>query len=196
MQSRDWHSHTPDELETTLQSNLDKGLTEPEGRQRLANHGPNELPEAPPVSALTLLIGQFTSVIIWVLIGAAVISGLLQEWVDAAAILAIVLLNAALGFVQEYRAEQSIAALKNLSITMARVIREGVIRSLWTANVTDRCYIEVRWWTRPMVCFVNVQSVEWITFSGLTWSNASTAFANIHKWRDITPSRSNLASVI
>ncbi len=130
MNSRDWHSHTPDELETTLQSNLDRGLTESEAQQRLAKHGPNELPEAPPVSALTLLLRQFTSVIIWVLIGAAVISGLLQEWVDAAAILAIVLLNAVLGFVQEYRAEQSIAALKKLSITMARVIREGVIRSI------------------------------------------------------------------
>ena len=130
MNSRDWHSRTPDELETTLQSNLDRGLTEGEAQQRLVKHGPNELPEAPPVSALTLLLRQFTSVIIWVLIGAAVISGLLQEWVDAAAILAIVLLNAVLGFVQEYRAEQSIAALKKLSITMARVIREGVIRSI------------------------------------------------------------------
>ena len=130
MNAHDWHTHTPDELETTLQSNLDRGLAEREVQQRLAEHGPNELPEIPPVSALTLLFGQFTSVIIWVLIGAAVISGLLQEWVDAAAILAIVLLNALLGFVQEYRAEQSIAALKKLSITMARVIRDGVLRSI------------------------------------------------------------------
>ena len=124
------HTHTPDELETSLQSHLGKGLVERDAQQRLAEHGPNALPEAPPVSAPTLLLGQFTSVIIWLLIGAAVISGLLQEWVDAAAILAIVLLNAVLGFVQEYRAEQSIAALKKLSITMARVIREGVIRSV------------------------------------------------------------------
>ncbi len=130
MNARDWHAHTPDELKTTLQSNLDRGLAERDAQQRLAEHGPNELPEAPPVSTLTLLLGQFTSVIVWVLIGAAVISGLLQEWVDAAAILTIVLLNAVLGFVQEYRAEQSIAALKKLSITMARVIREGVIRSI------------------------------------------------------------------
>ena len=128
--SREWYTHTPDELETTLQSNLERGLAERDAQQRLAEHGPNALPEAPPVSALTLLLGQFTSVIIWVLIGAAVLSGLLQEWVDAAAILAIVLLNAVLGFVQEYRAEQSIAALKKLSITMARVIREGMMRSV------------------------------------------------------------------
>jgi Ca2+-transporting ATPase len=143
MNSRDWHSRTPDELETTLQSNLDRGLTESEAQQRLAKHGPNELPEAPPVSALTLLLGQFTSVIIWVLIGAAVISGLLQEWVDAAAILAIVVLNALLGFVQEYRAEQSIAALKKLSITMARVIREGVIRSIPACELVPGDLIQI-----------------------------------------------------
>jgi Ca2+-transporting ATPase len=130
MNSRDWHSRTPDELESTLQSNLDRGLAERDAQQRLVQHGPNELPEAPPVSALTLILRQFTSVIIWVLIGAAVISGLLQEWVDAFAILAIVLLNAVLGFVQEYRAEQSLAALKKLSITMARVIREEVTRPI------------------------------------------------------------------
>lgn len=130
MNSREWHTQAMDELEMTLQSNLDRGLAEREAQQRLAKHGSNELPETPPVSALTLLIGQFTSIIIWVLIGAAAISGLLQEWVDAAAILAIVLLNALLGFVQEYRAEESIAALRKLSITMARVIREGEIRSI------------------------------------------------------------------
>lgn len=143
MNSRDWHTHTPDELETTLQSNLDGGLSERQAQQRLAEHGPNELPEAPPVSALTLLLRQFTSIIIWVLIGAAVISGLLQEWVDAAAIVAIVLLNALLGFVQEYRAERSIAALKKLSITMARVIREGVLRSIPARDLVPGDLIQV-----------------------------------------------------
>ncbi|MEO5631432.1 MAG: HAD-IC family P-type ATPase [Nitrospiraceae bacterium] len=143
MNLREWHTHTPDELETIMQSNLDRGLTEWEAQHRLAKHGPNELPEAPPVSALTLLLGQFTSVIVWVLIGAAVISGLLQEWVDAAAILAIVLLNAVLGFVQEYRAEQSIAALKKLSITMARVFREEAIRSIPASELVPGDLIQV-----------------------------------------------------
>ncbi|NGZ97145.1 MAG: cation-translocating P-type ATPase, partial [Nitrospira sp. WS110] len=73
---------------------------------------------------------QFASIIVWVLIGAAVISGLLQEWVDAAAIVAIVILNALLGFVQEFRAERSLAALRKLSVDTARVIREGVLRSI------------------------------------------------------------------
>ncbi|MFO0765853.1 MAG: HAD-IC family P-type ATPase [Nitrospiraceae bacterium] len=67
---------------------------------------------------------------IWVLIGASVISGLLGEWLDAVAILAIVFLNALLGFVQEYRAERSLAALKTLAVTYARVLRDGVWRAL------------------------------------------------------------------
>lgn len=107
MNSPDWHTHRPDELETTLKSNLERGLAERDAL-RLTEHRSNELPEAPPVSALTLLLGQFTRVIIWVLIGAAIISGLLYESMDAATILAIVRLNALLDFLQEDRAEQSI----------------------------------------------------------------------------------------
>ncbi|MGH6803019.1 MAG: cation-translocating P-type ATPase, partial [Methyloceanibacter sp.] len=69
-------------------------------------------------------------VIVWVLVGAAVISGLLEDWLDAAAILAIVFLNGLLGFVQEFRAERSLAALRNMSVSMARVARDGVLQSL------------------------------------------------------------------
>ena len=92
--------------------------------------GPNELPEAQPPSLLRLFLSQFTSVIVWVLIGAAIISGLLEDWLDAAAILAIVLLNGLLGFVQEFRAERSLAALRKMSVATARVIRDGVLRSI------------------------------------------------------------------
>jgi Ca2+-transporting ATPase len=78
---------------------------------------------------LRLFLSQFTSVIVWVLIAAAVISGLLEDWLDAAAILAIVFLNGLLGFVQEFRAERSLAALRKMSVSTARVIRDGVLRS-------------------------------------------------------------------
>ena len=64
------------------------------------------------------------------LIGAAVISGLLEDWLDAAAILTIVILNGLLGFVQEFRAERSLAALRKMSVATARVIRDGVLRSI------------------------------------------------------------------
>jgi len=101
-----WHALSPEALAGELRTNLRMGLPESEAGRRLADLGLNELPEAPPVSPLRLLLAQFESLIIWVLIGAAVISGLLADWVDTAAILAIVVLNAALGFIQEYRAER------------------------------------------------------------------------------------------
>ncbi len=113
-----------------LGSDLDRGLSEQEAARRLAVHGPNELPEAPPPSPLALFLAQFSSLIIWVLIGAAVVSGFLQEWVDAGAILAIVFLNAVLGFAQEFKAERSLAALKKLSVATARVVRDGSARSI------------------------------------------------------------------
>lgn len=113
-----------------LRTDPSAGLSEAEAAGRLRERGPNELPEAPPTSPLTIFLAQFSSLIIWVLIGAAVISGFLQEWIDAGAILAIVVLNAILGFVQEFKAERSLAALKKLTVATARVVREGVVRSI------------------------------------------------------------------
>jgi len=125
-----WHTRPPEAIAADLHTDLVRGLTERDARARLSSEGPNELPEPPAPSPLYLLLGQFTSVIIWVLIGAAVMSGLLQEWIDAGAILAIVLLNALLGFIQEFKAERSLAALRKLSIATARVVREGFVRAI------------------------------------------------------------------
>lgn len=124
---RAWHTHPSDALVTELRTSVEGGLSDEEARQRLQQEGPNELPEAPPPSLLKLFLSQFTSVIVWVLIGAAAVSGLLEDWLDAAAILAIVFLNGLLGFIQEFRAERSLAALKRMSVAMARVMRDGVL---------------------------------------------------------------------
>jgi Ca2+-transporting ATPase len=121
---------TPDKLIALLGTDSERGLAGQEVERRYAEFGPNELPEAPPPSLVKLFLSQFTSVIVWVLIGAAVISGLLEDWLDAAAILAIVLLNGLLGFVQEFRAERSLAALRKMSVATARVFRDGVLRSI------------------------------------------------------------------
>jgi len=121
---------TPDKLTAILGTDAEHGLAGQEVERRHAKFGPNELPEAPPASLVKLFLSQFTSVIVWVLIGAALISGLLEDWLDAAAILAIVLLNGLLGFVQEFRAERSLAALRKMSVATARVIRDGAIRSI------------------------------------------------------------------
>ncbi len=141
--SRDWHRFPSETVEHELESNLDDGLLEHEAARRLSTVGPNELPEAPPPSPLKILLAQFSSLIVWVLIGAALVSGLLQEWIDAAAIVAIVVLNAILGFVQEFRAERSLAALRKLSVATARVIREGVARSVPARELVPGDLIQV-----------------------------------------------------
>jgi Ca2+-transporting ATPase len=143
MKSIGWHTLTVESLERELGSDSNNGLTERKAEHRLTTVGPNELPEAPPTSPLKILLAQFSSLIVWVLIGAAVVSGLLQEWIDAAAIVAIVVLNAILGFVQEFRAERSLAALRKLSVATARVIREGVARSIPARQLVPGDLIQV-----------------------------------------------------
>ncbi|MGV3485460.1 MAG: HAD-IC family P-type ATPase, partial [Planctomycetaceae bacterium] len=122
--STPWHSISVTDVLTQLRSSP-AGLTAAEAAQRLAVHGPNELREDDSVSALQIFLGQFSSLIIWVLIVAGAVSGFLGEVVDAIAILAIVVLNAVIGYYQEYNAEKSIAALKQMTAPQAKVTRDG-----------------------------------------------------------------------
>ncbi|MDH5740113.1 MAG: cation-translocating P-type ATPase [Nitrospira sp.] len=131
-----WRLSTED-LARQVEVDAEHGLTAEEARRRLDSQGANELPESPPPSLLSLFLSQFTSVIVWVLIGAAIISGLLEDWLDAAAILTIVLLNGVLGFVQEFRAERSLAALRKMSVATARVVRDGTLRVIPAREVAS-----------------------------------------------------------
>jgi Ca2+-transporting ATPase len=101
------------------------GLSREEAARRLLEHGPNELREAEPVRPITLLIGQFKSLIVWILVAAALVSGVMGEWADCIAILAIVIINGLIGFYQEYNAERSLAALRRMTAPHARVRRDG-----------------------------------------------------------------------
>ena len=121
-----WHSQSGEELLAQLGSTA-TGLSASEAAQRLAANGPNELKEGKRISPLQIFLGQFKSLIIWILIAAGVISGVLGEVVDAIAILAIVVLNAVIGFYQEFNAEKSIAALKKMTAPQAKVRRDGQV---------------------------------------------------------------------
>ncbi len=102
-----------------------KGLSTEEARRRLAKYGQNELREKKKKTALAMFLGQFTDFLILVLIGAAIIAGFIGEPVDTIAIIVIIVLNAIIGFVQEYRAEQAMAALKKMAALVATVVRDG-----------------------------------------------------------------------
>ncbi|MBA5876393.1 MAG: HAD-IC family P-type ATPase [Nitrospira sp. CR1.2] len=138
-----WHACSQGEIERELAVDPAAGLSGEEAARRLSAHGRNELPEAPPLSPWHILAAQFTSLIVWVLIGAALVSGLLEEWIDAGAILAIVVLNGLLGFLQEYRAEQSLAALRTLAVTYARVLRGGTRLNLSSTELVPGDIIDV-----------------------------------------------------
>jgi len=137
-----WHLSVEDATKA-LGSDLSSGLTSQESQGRLNKYGPNQLKEAKKYSALRILFGQFEDFIIWVLIGAAIVSGFLKEWVDALAIIAIVILNAILGFIQEYRAEKSLAALKKLSSPTSKVVRDRRHEVIASAQLVPGDIIEL-----------------------------------------------------
>jgi Ca2+-transporting ATPase len=118
-----WNLSIEDVLKLKKAS-LTEGLSEEEAKQRLKNFGLNELEDTGGRSSLIIFFEQFKDFIIWVLFSAALISGFLNEWVDAIVIFAIIILNALFGFVQEYRAEKSLSALKKLSSTQAKTLRD------------------------------------------------------------------------
>jgi Ca2+-transporting ATPase len=101
------------------------GLTSAEAGERLNQVGPNKLAEAERVSRLKILLHQFTSPLIYILLIAAVVTTVLQEYKDTGVILAILLINAIVGYLQEYKAEKNVRALKSMVVAKARVLRDG-----------------------------------------------------------------------
>jgi Ca2+-transporting ATPase len=130
-----WWNQSPEDICLNLKTDLHRGLSNVEAEKRFQEFGPNQLPEQKRVSPLTLLISQFSSFIVWTLIVAAFIAGFLGEWIDATAIGVIVILNAFLGFFQEYRAEKSLAALRKMATPFSKVIRGGELQTLSSEKI-------------------------------------------------------------
>jgi Ca2+-transporting ATPase len=138
-----WHALAAEEVCRRLEVDSNSGLSALEVARRLAANGPNELKEGKPISPWAILLGQFKSLIVWILIVAGVVSGLLGEAVDAIAILAIVVLNAIIGFYQEFNAEKSIAALKKMTAPQAKVRRDGKVISIPASGIVAGDIIEL-----------------------------------------------------
>lgn len=130
MQAAYWHTRSPKEVLAELNTFLDQGLTQTEAENRLSQYGPNRLLEGTRISPWKLLLAQFQNVLVIILLIATAISGFLGEEVEAITIAAIVLLAVALGFVQEYRAERAMEALKKMAAPTAKVIRDGDEREI------------------------------------------------------------------
>nr|WP_225937768.1 HAD-IC family P-type ATPase [Myxococcus sp. RHSTA-1-4] len=125
MEARHWHALTAEEAARALRTEPARGLSREEVERRLAEHGPNALAEPPSRSLLTVLLHQFKSPLIYLLLVAAGISVALGHVSDAVVIVVVVLLNALIGTFQEGRAERSLEALRRLASHKARVLRDG-----------------------------------------------------------------------
>jgi len=119
-----WYQLDEPEVFNKLQTSED-GLSEERAQKLLETHGPNKLPEGKGVSRLKILIHQFTSPLIYILLVAAVVTAILGEYIDTGVIVAVLILNAVIGYLQEYKAETSVRALKNMVVPRARVVREA-----------------------------------------------------------------------
>jgi Ca2+-transporting ATPase len=120
------HAHTLDDaMVCDLLGSSPAGLSSTEAAQRLVRHGPNALTQAPRVSAASLLAAQFRNVLVLILLAATALSALLGHGVEAIAITVIVLFAVLLGFVQEYRAERAMAALRAMSAPVSIALRDG-----------------------------------------------------------------------
>ena len=118
-----WHSLAIEQVASALCSDPAQGLADAEAASRLAERGPNRLAEKPPRAAWRRFLDQFRNFLVIVLIGAAVLAGMVGDLKDAIVIAVVVLLNATLGFFQEHRAEAALAALKGMLAPAARVRR-------------------------------------------------------------------------
>ncbi len=129
------YARTIAEVAAILDTGPEQGLSDSEAAARLARVGPNRLDEAPRPSVFSMFLDQFRDFIIWLLIGAAIIAAIVgtidgEGYVESVAILAIVVLNAVIGVVQEYRAENALRALEAMATPEARVVRDGQRRSV------------------------------------------------------------------
>lgn len=118
------HARSPEDCLRLLEASA-AGLSEVEAARRLAENGPNQLPAAARRSPLLRFLLQFHNVLIYVLLGAALVTAALQHWVDTGVILAVVLTNAVIGFVQEGRAEQAMEAIRGMLAPQSAVLRDG-----------------------------------------------------------------------
>jgi magnesium-transporting ATPase (P-type) len=119
-----WHARTPGEVLAALQTGLE-GLTADEAKRRKARFGPNRLAAARPRSEILRFLAQFNNLLIYVLLAAAALAVLIGEMADAAVVLAVVLLNALIGYIQEGRAERALDAIRGMIDPRATVLRDG-----------------------------------------------------------------------
>jgi magnesium-transporting ATPase (P-type) len=123
-----WHAVSADEVVRQLDSNLQSGLSAANVQQRLEKYGHNKLPEGRKQGPFMRFLLQFNNILVYVLLGAGFVKLMVGLWLDASIILAVVVLNALLGFLQEGKAEKALDSIRNMLSAEARTLRGGETR--------------------------------------------------------------------
>ena len=123
-----WHAVLAPEVIGRLRTDLANGLDAGEASRRLAQYGPNRLPEGKKRGPLTRFLAQFQNVLVYVLLGAGFVKLMLGLWLDSTVILGVVIINALLGYLQEGKAEQALDSIRNMLSAEARTLRGGETR--------------------------------------------------------------------
>ncbi|MEZ5668265.1 MAG: cation-transporting P-type ATPase [Alphaproteobacteria bacterium] len=135
MDDRRWHSLTPAAVGDALDVDPTRGLSAAEAARRLVRHGPNATRERPPAAAIGIWVDQFRSAVVLLLAAAGALSAMFGEWPQVAAIGAVLLINALVGFVTELRATRAMEALRALGADTARVRRDGRVAAIAAADL-------------------------------------------------------------
>jgi Ca2+-transporting ATPase len=125
----DWYRKDAKDVFGQLHTS-ERGLSGQDAKSRLEREGPNKLPEAKGINLWKLLLHQFTSPLIYILLVAAIVTAFLGEYIDTSVIAAVLILNAVIGFLQEYKAEKSVKALDRMVVSRARVVRDGAEKEI------------------------------------------------------------------
>ena len=134
MSNKPWHTFSENDIYSELKTS-EKGITSADAEERIKTYGLNELTKKKENTALKILISQFKSFLVGLLIVAMIVSYIIGEHIDAYVIGIIVILNALLGFFQEYRADKAVESLKKLSAPKANVMREGRVQEIDASQV-------------------------------------------------------------
>ena len=139
-----WYQATNEEVTKELKISLGEGLTEDEARRRLGEYGPNRIQSSKEITAWQILLSQFLSPVIYLLIGASVISFSLNDVAEGIAIIIVIIINAVIGFYMEWQALTTMKSLTKLDIITAKVIRNGSLKQVSSDAITigDLVYIE------------------------------------------------------
>ncbi|MFC7391998.1 calcium-translocating P-type ATPase, SERCA-type [Scopulibacillus cellulosilyticus] len=138
-----WYELSHEEVEKQTNSNINRGLTKEAYEKRLQQDGYNQLREGKKTPAFLMFFSQFKDFMVLVLLAATVLSAMLGEFLDATAIIIIVIINGVLGFIQEIKAEKSLAALRELSAPTANILRDGSWQSVSAKDIVVGDVIKV-----------------------------------------------------